>query len=892
MPTIGQKSFSSGEVSPALYARADTVKYATGLRACRNMIVQRHGGVRNRPGTQFVTEVKTSANAVRLIPFVFNDEQSYVLEFGNGYIRFIRDGSPIRLTAKNITGATKADPVVITSSSHGFSNGDRVYINGVEGMVELNNRTFIVSSSATNTFELHDLDGNDVDGSGYATYVSGGTAAEVYEISSPYGTSDISSLKFAQSADVLTITHPDYAVRNLSRSSDTSWSLNSMTEASSVSAPTSGALVAPTTGSENVYYRVVTVNKTTGEFSEPFDIEYDPTTTQVAVPSASNPLPVSWKCVGSAVDTFNDAVIFNTNFEFNLYKYDSELGLYGLVAVVSNVATRATSGGGPLNAVEYFDEGYEVDSSKTAPIVETKISSSDNYPSCVAYIQQRRIFGNTNNNPEGVFGSRTGSYTNFGFKSSPIQSNDPIEFTMAGQKVNAVRHILNLRQPVVMTQAGEHVLEGDEAGALTPSQINPRQHSYYGCNDIRPLIIGASAIFVQARGSIVRDLGYDINIDGYQGNDLTIFSSHLFTNRTIADWDYAQEPNSNVWAARSDGTLLGLTYVREQQVLGWHRHDFQDGVVENVCSVPESTEDAVYLVIKRTINGSTRRFIERFRPRDFDNIKDGVFMDASFTYDGRNTNTSHTMTLSGGTDWDYTETLTLTSSTSYFDSGEVGNAIHLTGSDGTIIRCEITAYTSATVVSVKADKTVPSGMRSTAISDWARAVDELAGLWDLEGEDVSVFADGYVVASPDNSAYTTVTVSGGKIALDDTYTVIHVGLPFVSDMETLDIEVASDGTLMNVDKRVTQVTAYVQESRGIFVGPSEPSGDTLDGLVELKIREDEDYDDPVRLVTDKVSINIVPEWNSNGRVFIRQVDPLPLSILSIAPSGDISEGGA
>jgi len=311
-------------------------------------------------------------------------------------------------------------------------------------------------------------------------------------------------------------------------------------------------------------------------------------------------------------------------------------------------------------------------------------------------------------------------------------------------------------------------------------------------------------------------------------------------------------------------------------------------VVENVTVVPEGTEDALYLVVRRTINSVSRRYVERMATRRVDDIIDSIFMDSVLSYDGRNATPSHTMTLSGGTTWGPFETLTLTSSTAFFTVGDVGNAIHLTGSDGTEIRCTITAYSSTTVVSVQPHKTVPVGMRSVAISVWARAVDVVSGLSHLEGEDVSVFADGFVVANPNNAQYVTVTVNAGTAVLDRPYAVIHVGMPYLSDMETLDVDTAQGETIVDKRKLVTKVTAFVDESRGLWVGgkpPSDDDTDPLEDLTELKIREDETTDEPVKLATGTVDVNISGEWNSNGRVFIRQVDPVPLAVLSVAPAG-------
>jgi hypothetical protein len=259
------------------------------------------------------------------------------------------------------------------------------------------------------------------------------------------------------------------------------------------------------------------------------------------------------------------------------------------------------------------------------------------------------------------------------------------------------------------------------------------------------------------------------------------------------------------------------------------------------------------------------------------------------------------MTLSGGTDWDYLETLTLTASASTFLSTDVGNVFQLQivdddGNQTDIIRCEVTAYTSATVVSVRSNKTVPVALRTTATTHWIKAVDELTGLWHLEGETVSVFADGFVVGSPNNESYTTYTIENGTLSLDEAYGVIHVGIPITADFELLNLDRPDTETLSNKKMLIGKVSLFVEATRGIFAGgkpPSDDDVDPLEGLFEAKLRDLEGYDDPVSLKTGNVDIPIQNTWNSNGRVFIRQVDPLPLSILSVSPEGyiPIKKGG-
>jgi hypothetical protein len=849
MTNISIRSFTGGEISPSLYARVDLSKYQSGLRTCKNFIIQRHGGASNRPGTQFIGEVSDSSNTVRLIPFIFNNSQTYMLEFGDQYMRVIQNGAHLSEAAKTITGVTQADPAVVSSTSHGYTNGDEVFISGVSGMTELNNRNFKVANVAANTFEITSMSGTDIDSSAYAAYSSGGSAFKIYEIATPYLVADLPTLQFVQSADIVTIVHPTYAPRELARTGHTSWTLSSITFAPTIATPTGQSNGG---GVGTTYSWVITAVE-----EETYQESLQSTATESSTNPTSTPVVITWTAVSGAQ-------------EYNVYRFKN--GVYAFIGTASSNT--------------FTDDGITPDTTKTPPISRNPFSGADDYPSAVNYFQQRLTFANTNNKPETTFASKSGSFKNFTI-SSPLQSDDAVTYTLAGRQVNEIKHLIDVGKLITLTSGAEWSVNGGSNGVLTPTDINANQQSYYGSSDLRPIIIDGTVLFVQARGATVRSLSFDDTISGYRGGDMTIFSTHLFESFTIVDWAYQSIPNSVVWAVRSDGVLLGLTYIREHDIWAWHQHEFENGTVENVSVIPEGDEDFLYLVIKRTINGETRRYVERMASRFVSTatISDAKFMDSYLAYDGTNT-TAINMTLSGGTDWTYLETLTLTASSSFFSASDVGNSIHLTGSDGTEIRCSITAYTSATVVSIKPHKTVPVSMRSVAINSWGKAVDQLSGLWHLEGQDVSVFADAFVVANPNNPTYDTVTVTNGIATLDDTYVKIAVGLPVTSDIETLDIDSVEGESISDKKKRVNRVTMFVESSRGLFAGNKAPTGtNILEDLQELQIREDEDYDSPIALKTGVVDVNILPEWNSNGRVFIRQTDPLPLSILAVVPAG-------
>lgn len=869
MSTRTQRSLASGEIAPALYPRTDTSKFGSGARRVRNNLIMRHGGTLSRAGTSFVGEVKDSTKTVRLIPFVFNSSQTYVLEFGDLYMRVVKDGAQVTNTAQNITAITNASTGVLTySGADNFSNGDQVYISGIVGAIGsyLNGRTFKVANVNTgaNTFELNYLDGTAVNTTSMGSYTSGGTIAEIYTLTTTYAEADLPALRFAQSADVITITHPSYAPRQLSRSADNSWSIANVSFGPSISAPeatgaSSGYGANPETSATSWG---VTAVSATGEES------YAGGLADGNEPSSGSPQALEWGNVSGAV-------------EYRVYR--RKYNLFCFIATVTNFQQPS------LLSCEFTDTGLTPDVDENPPTNPQLFGSSNNYPTACAYIQQRLFLGNSNTNTETVWASRIGQPTNFTFK-LPLRDDDRLQFNLLGKKVNRIQHLLEVGKPLVFTDNGVYTLEGNDAGTVTPAAVNPKLQSPFGAGTLAPLVVGESALYVQARGKVIRDIGFDFQADGYRGNDLTVFSSHLFDAYTLSDWAYQEIPHSVVWIVRSDGTLLSLTYVREQEILGWAWHD-TDGTFENVCCVPEGTEDAVYAVVKRTINGSTKRYIERMNSRQIteSTIKDFVGMDCALSVDGRNTGAT-TMTLSGS-GWTYQDTLTLTASASTFASTDIGNEIHLyvVDDDDVItdtIRCSIVEYTSATVVSVMPNKTVPASLRATATTEWAEAVDELSGLWHLEGKDVSIFADGFVVGSPNNSAYTTYTVTNGAITLEKCHAVIHVGLPYTCDLETLDIDSSDGESVANRKTHVSKVTIHCEKTRGVFVGrkaPSDDDDDPLENLYEAKLRENEGYDEPSDLTTGKFEVIIQPGWDSNGRVFIRQVDPAPMSVLAVTP---------
>lgn len=834
-----QRSFAGGEIAPALTARADQIKYQTGLKKCRNFRVQKHGGISNRPGTELVVEVLDSSSQTYLLDFQFNDEQTYIIEAGDQYFRFIRLGAQI--VVSGVAAWVTATPYAVAALvTHG---GVNYYCYAAHTSGALTEPGVGINWATV----WYALDGS------------------VYEIPTPYLAADVPNLKITQSGDVVTITHPSYAPRELTRTGHTAWTLALKAFAPGIATPTGFTVTAPGAGAFTWRYRVTAVMEDTYEESLPASASDTPGD----APSASNIHALTWNVVSGAA-------------EYWVYReYPRDSGVYGFLAICET------------NTFNY-DGAIIPDTSATPPIARNPFNAVGDYPSTTGYYQQRQLFANTDTEPEKLWGSRSAMFDNFTI-SSPLQDDDAITFTVAGRKVNEIRHLIDLGVLVLLTASGEWIVEGDSEGVLRASQPpNLRQVGYNGSSDVAPMLIDTNVLYLQARGSVVRDLRYEVQGGGtlgtYKGRDLTVFATHLFKNKQITRMAYSQNPESIGYAVRDDGILLGITYLPEHEIWGWHWHD-TEGWFEDVRVVPEGDEDAVYVIVRRIINGVTKRYIERFTTRNFEDIAvDAVFLDSYLTYDGRNT-AATTLTLSTGAGWTVDDTITVTASVGTFVAGDVGNEFVLNvldddpesetfGEVEETVTITVTGFTSNLIVTGTPSKTVPTALRGVATNDWSRAVDQLAGLSHLEGKAVGVFADGHVVASPNNEEYDVITVTAGAITLDRCYSVIHVGLPYVSDMRTLDLDKMGNEWRDRM-KNVTHIALLVEETRGLFAGPD------LDSLMEFIPEPVENYDEAVPMSDGLIEMSIASTWNESGGFWVRQVDPLPVTILAAIPAGEL-----
>ncbi|MEP3275331.1 MAG: ubiquitin-activating E1 FCCH domain-containing protein [Stappiaceae bacterium] len=598
-----QPSFTAGELSPALYARTDLAKYQTGLKTGLNIFIHPHGGVSNRAGLEFCCAVADSASAVKLVDFQFNTEQTYVLEFGDQTVRVIKDGAQVLDSAKTgtITAISQASPGVVTITGHPFADGDEIYLATISGMVELNGRNFRVANATANSFTLVDRWGTDVDTTSYGAYLSDGQADAVYQIASPYPAAALENLTYVQEADVMYFCHEDFAIRKLGRTGDDSWTFSQPDFTPDMTAPVNVA-AARASGSGSTQYRYVVsaIDEDTGEESLP-SAEAS-VTNNLLIAGYKN--TISWDAVTGAS-------------RYIVYKYDS--GVFGYI--------------GGADGTTLIDENITADLADTPQQARNPFDGPGKYPRCATFFEQRLGFASTKEDPQAVWFSQSANYENFGI-SSPAKASDAITFRLRARQVNQVRSMVPSRTLLLLTSGATWTVTGGaEEGYLTPSNPIIRPQLYRGTSTVQPLLVGNVMLFPLARGGIINDMSYQFTEDGYVDNDLTVLSRHLFDNKEVKAWGYAQAPWSMVWVVMNDGSLLSMTYLRKHEIWGWTRHE-TGGFVEDVTVIDEDDEDVPYFLVRRTINGQSKRYIERLHSRAFTDVEDAFFVDSGLTYDG------------------------------------------------------------------------------------------------------------------------------------------------------------------------------------------------------------------------------------------------------------------
>lgn len=924
-----QTSFNAGEWAPSLYARVDLTKYHSGASLLQNYFVDYRGGATTRPGTRFVNRCLASATINRLIPFQASFTVAYVLEFGNGTVRFYVNGAPVLENATSITIAAAGPPEVFTDTAHGYANGDWIFVGG---------NYYIVQNRTANTFTLTDLYGVAITTNPFSLPAP---AQRVYTIVSPYAPSELFALRYAQDVNLLFICHPNHPPYVLTLNSATNWTLVPITFGSTLATPVINSLGTTAAAGTNSIAYIMTAVDINGQESAPsvvaqlnnfvFGASYTNTVNWTANPNAvsyniyksitaigtSLPAGTEFGFAGNAtgvkfIDTniipdftqgppvvqnpfsgsgvqsvkvgnqgaYNSGVaipsisftggggsgaqavasVISLGVSLNSggqgYQVNNQYGTVGAGGLViqvtsvnnrgsgtitgfvvvnygilnsgplpSNVQVNAAVSGLPqavlnttwgINAITmqasgagYITPPNVVFSAGAATATATIGGASAGNPTVPGYFQQRSVFGGPVGSPSQFNMSQPGAIYNFN-TTFPVQGDNAIQGTLISGQLNTIQAFVPMQAGLItLTDKGAWLINGGSAGSgVSAINIVANPQAYNGSSILPPIVATYDILYVQAKGSIVRDLTYNFYTNIFTGTDISVLSSHLFYGFTLTQWAWAEEPFKVVWATRNDGTMLSLTFQKEQEMIAW-AHSITQGTFVSVASITETTAslgsvDAVYMICQRSINGVTVQYVERF--------------------------------------------VELVYPADYISSWQVDAGIGYNGAPATTF----------------------------------------SGAQHLAGAIVTGVADGAVVNFTMPISGTFVFGPGGTTGLTGitNASVVTVGLSFLPIITTLPLDLG-EPTVQGKRKKVSGLTLRVANALGLSAGRTVATAvalaDTTLGAIGTMSNA------PVTgLVTSDVRLIVDPQWDVFGQYSIVQTNPYPATILGVIP--EISVG--
>lgn len=882
MPKLTQVAFTAGEISPSLHARVDLARFLSALKTCRNFFILPQGGASNRQGTQFIYALDASSNGA-LIPFIRAEDDAYMLVFQEGNVRVFRDGAYVNLSTNSTITNVSIVPIppynpitVTTAAAHLLLPGDSISIAVIvaTGDYDISGSWTVDTVPAANQFTLIRL-AVPVTGS----YSSGGTVSKALTLTTPFTSDELAAIRYTQSADVMTLAHRGHFPSEITRTTATTFTyaeiadietgpfleLNDTATTLTASAATGSGITL--TASASIF---------TANHIGALVILYledlstlNPWETNKAIVIGDRRR--SSGKVYEAVNAANTGTVAPTHSEG--IELDGDGGvqwqylhsLFGIARITAQAGTTATA-----DVLSYIPV---VTPDTTTKWALGAWSDDQGFPGVVTYFDDRLAFARTLERPQSQWASKTGDYHNFR-KSSPTAEDDAITQTLNSRQTNAIVEMVPLEQLVSLT-ANSNWASPKRGESWSPSTVGFIPQSNRGAADLRAVLAGDNAIFAEKGGRRLRELAFAFDRDKFGGNELTTLARHLFEDGTIVDMDYAEDPDGILWVVLTTGTLVGLTYLPEQEVIAFHRHDTA-GLFERVCVIPEDGRDAVYFIVRRTIGGSDVRYLERLANRTND-VLDAFFVDCGLSFDGRNT-TVTTITANGAS-YDGGQSVALTASSAIFaGASDVGDAIQF-GS----VHCIITAFVSTTEVTAELQSPLGIDLQGVATTEWAFARNTFSGLDHLEGETITGLADGNAI-DPDDTT-TSGVVTGGDIVLNYPAAVVHIGKGYTQEIQTLTLNIAGNAQIRDNAKTVPKVSVVVEETAGLQVGRD------ADNLEELTARAFENYTEPNELRTGVVTGYIINTWDKDSSILLRQPVPKPANILAVLPTVVVGNNG-
>jgi len=636
------------------------------------------------------------------------------------------------------------------------------------------------------------------------------------EVITTYTEAEITDIRFTQSADVLYLTHPNHPPAKLTRQTDINWTLEDLIFVPDVEQVLSlgSSISDPILVSFDWEYTVTAVNDL-GQEGQPVA-----SITQTAdIDLKDTPITVTW----------NPPVDVSDIKEFRIYRKEGIF--FYLVAIVNETGAGSYS---------KLDSGLVADNTSSPPESFTDFTGTDNYPTACGFYQQRIVFGGTNNKPNTIWMSRIADFENFTVTSTKATNEAVQDLKLDSGQVNKISHFKLSDDLICFTEGAIWRIKG------TPNvDMIAYIESSIGVSAVDPINTRKSLLFLENNENTVSDFIYKQQVAGLDGDDLGAFSKILFDSYSLLDFTFSSSPEGRLFAPRSDGKMLSLTYLKSQNIAAWTILE-TDGTFESICTVEKARNDEIYI----SVNRDGVRHIELMKNQFLatDDISDAWFVDGGVKYDGQK---STEIIITTGN---------VVSATDVFVPTNVGDNIIIAG-----VRYEILTYTDAKNVTVANTLTVTT-------SDWILTADKITGLTWL--------ADKNVVALADGDALMDLTVDGsGEINLEDTYSKITIGLQFEALIETVPVNIISNNIGSSLSRSKRDIKAFVDlyRTRGIEWKTSMEDAK----YQELPEQDNLSVNTDIPLTSEKVDLDLLGNNALEGTIFIKNNYPLPFNILNI-----------
>lgn len=912
-------AFSTGVISPELVSSTELEKQRYALAESNNMIIDALGGVKNRPGTQYIADAYDTTIQSRLIPFQFNTEQAYMLEFSNLKFRILKDGGLVGAPTVVTTQYTTAEIPDLNFTQ----SADTLYIFHPDHIIGIIRRisdtvwTFNtpVPFVRPNPYKAH-ISGNE-NTTINATYSSSEIIGDYYDVKASTDifvnalAGDNLRLGFQVPGDLTAIHWHDFQV--ISKTADDEVVANSgiiedfdpityqqVLNPEFVNGLTYWQELSDIADVGSVSYEITTQ---TAVLTDPVGagtaiIEQSLTTLSLAkhmikvvtsgYTGATPTLTLNIGTTSKASDILTQVLATGTTYRFFVLpttetifiSFDTVGSTDGDVTEIDEVKL--------YRADQASGAGTEINTSEWRTVVW---NATLGYPAVGIYDGQRLYVGNTASQPQTIWASQLGGFTSgipiFRFN-TPTQETDSFSFSPATAQRNGVDWITESNGLKVGTSAAIWNIFATTGGAITPTDVNIKVDSAVGTLALNPISSGDSILLAPRGMAAVSEITSSFERSGFVPRDVTILARHLFEDRRIVRWAFAKNPDSVVWCVLDDGTLLSFTYVREYDVWAWSKHTTPLGEgFKDVAVIPNSSDDNiddVYFVINRAEVGVTANYyIEQLNKRITSQTAAFGLSASGTPYDYKFLDSALTVapakTITGATK---ATPVVITSTAHGYSDGDLVRIQNVVGM--TELNNNVYKVANKNPNDYELNDTSDNAIDGTAFTTYLsggesrKMVTALSGLDHLEGETVTALADGAVMPN--------LTVTSGAITLPTAASYAHVGIPYVSDIETIDLEVSGDqGSTQGRLKSATKATVYFKETRGAEFQTASATDNTW---WPMSFDSEEFGENPLDLLTGTKEISLSANYREQERLKIRQTEPLPIHIKRIIPDVDYS----